>query len=50
MGVLNAHRRFVWPAYNVADAALVVGVILLVLVLGRRPEPARGKARTRGSR
>lgn len=48
--VMHWQRRFVWPAYNVADAALVVGVAMLILVLGRRPEPARGKAKTRGSR
>lgn len=28
-----------WPHYNVADAVLVAGVILLLLVLGRKPDP-----------
>jgi len=41
--VMHWQRRLVWPAYNVADAALVAGVILLVLVLGRKPEAASGK-------
>ena len=32
----------VWPAFNVADIAIVVGVLVLVLVLERRDEsPAR---------
>lgn len=38
--LMHFHRKYVWPAYNVADAALVVGVILLVLVLGRKREQA----------
>ena len=51
--VMHWRHKYVWPAYNVADAALVVGVILLILVLGRRPEPAaqtKSRARARGSR
>ena len=50
--LMHFHRKYVWPAYNVADVALVVGVGLLILVLGRRPEGAArqgGKARGRGS-
>jgi signal peptidase II len=43
--LMHFHRKYVWPAYNVADIALVVGVGLLILVLGRRPDaaPARGR-------
>jgi signal peptidase II len=48
--VMHWQRKAVWPAYNVADAALVVGVAMLILVLGRKPEarparPAQGKRR-----
>ena len=48
------HPRWRWPHYNVADALLVAGVILLLLVLGRKPKtdkaeparkPSKGKAR-----
>jgi signal peptidase II len=42
--VMHWQHKYVWPAYNVADAALVVGVILLILVLGRKPEAAAAKA------
>lgn len=41
--VMHWHRKYTWPAYNVADAELVAGVILLLLVLGRKPEPAPAK-------
>jgi signal peptidase II len=30
-----------WPAFNVADSAITVGVVALVWVLERRPRPAR---------
>lgn len=44
--VMHFHRKYVWPAYNVADVALVAGVGLLILVLGRRQEAApAGKKR-----
>ena len=48
--VMHWQHRYAWPAYNVADGALVIGVILLILVLGRSPEPARGKAKARSAR
>ncbi len=54
--IMHWQRKYVWPAYNVADAALVAGVILLILVIGRNPPEeapakagkARGKARGKG--
>jgi signal peptidase II len=46
--LMHFHRKYVWPAYNVADIALVVGVGLLILVLGRRPEGATQDGRGRG--
>ena len=52
--IMHWQRKYVWPAYNVADAALVAGIILLVLVLGRNPPPeppkapkAKGKAKAK---
>jgi len=45
--LMHFHRKYVWPAYNVADVALVVGVGLLILVLGRRQE---GQARQSGAK
>jgi signal peptidase II len=43
---VDVHWREVyhWPAFNVADAAISVGVVLLAaqLALGRRAEVARG--------
>lgn len=44
--LMHWQHKYVWPAYNVADAALVVGVGLLVIVLGRKPE-APGQTRRR---
>lgn len=38
--LMHWQRKYFWPAYNVADTALVVGVILLILVMGRKPEAA----------
>jgi signal peptidase II len=35
--------KVAWPVYNVADAELVAGVALLILVLGRKPETAQPK-------
>ena len=43
--VMHWHQKFSWPAYNVADAVLVVGVGLLVIVLGRKPQAARAKTK-----
>jgi signal peptidase II len=46
--LMHFHRKYIWPAYNVADVALVAGVGLLILVLGRRQEgaaPAKGKGK-----
>lgn len=41
--IMHWQRKYVWPAYNVADAALVAGIILLILVLGRNPPPEPAK-------
>ncbi len=50
--LMHWQHKHVWPAYNVADVALVVGVGLLVIVLGRKPEgaAARGKRKAKSSR
>jgi signal peptidase II len=46
--VMHFHRKYIWPAYNVADVALVIGVIMMMLVIGRKPEePIRKKSRRR---
>ncbi|MEO6323400.1 MAG: signal peptidase II, partial [Thermoanaerobaculia bacterium] len=34
---VGSHR---WPAFNVADSAITVGVCLLALDIWRKPEPA----------
>jgi signal peptidase II len=43
--VMHWQRKAQWPAYNVADAALVAGVVLLLLVLGRGDKTAKATAR-----
>jgi signal peptidase II len=43
--LMHWQHKYVWPAYNFADAALVVGVGLLVLVLGRKPEAEAARRR-----
>ncbi|MCC6751204.1 MAG: signal peptidase II [Deltaproteobacteria bacterium] len=48
--VMHWQRKAVWPAYNVADVALVIGVGLLVIVLGRKPVPAKAQPRSRRSK
>ena len=47
--VMHWHRKYQWPAYNVADAALVVGVGLLVAVMGRKPKQQPSKRKKRKS-
>jgi signal peptidase II len=32
--------RYSWPAFNVADSAIVVGVLVLLLLMRRKPEKA----------
>jgi signal peptidase II len=36
--VMHYQHKFTWPAYNVADIVLVIGVGLLILVFGRKHE------------
>jgi len=36
--VMHWQRKAQWPAYNVADAALVFGVALMIFALGRKPD------------
>ena len=38
--VMHWHRKIQWPAYNVADAALVVGIGILLIVLGKKRSSA----------
>ncbi|MFH1132297.1 MAG: signal peptidase II [Pseudomonadota bacterium] len=35
------HRKVHWPTFNIADAALVVGVGFLLIVLGHNPDTKR---------
>ena len=47
--VMHWQRKFVWPAYNVADAALVVGVALLLLAMsGQRAQASAGGDKSSG--
>lgn len=39
--------KYKWPHYNVADAVLVAGVILLLFVLSKKPEPAPAATKPR---
>ena len=48
--VMHWQHSFIWPAYNVADALLVVGVALMILVLGRAPDGAKAPARPRSAK
>jgi signal peptidase II len=41
--VLWKVQDFKWPQFNVADAALVVGVIILFLDIGKKKEPTKAK-------
>jgi signal peptidase II len=36
--VMHYQHKFTWPAYNIADVVLVIGVGLLILVFGRKQE------------
>jgi signal peptidase II len=45
--VMHWQRKAQWPAYNIADAALVAGVILLILVLGK--DKKKQEAAAKGS-
>jgi signal peptidase II len=38
--VMHFHHKYTWFPYNIADAELVFGVALMILVLGRKPEAA----------
>lgn len=53
--LMHWQRKYVWPAYNIADAALVVGVGLLFIALsGQSTQPmgsrTKGKTRSRKRR
>lgn len=48
--LMHFHRKYIWPAYNVADVALVVGVGLLILVLGRKKESSKSRSTGRRKR
>lgn len=41
--VMHWQQRYVWPAYNVADVALCVGVGLLLLTMGAQPAGSGGR-------
>lgn len=42
--VLWRYKTTEWPVFNVADVALVVGVILMFFDVGREPKAAKAKA------
>jgi signal peptidase II len=44
--VMHWRHRYSWPAYNVADAALVVGVGLLLIALSAKQDGARAAGST----
>jgi len=51
--VMHFHHKYTWFPYNIADAALVFGVGLMVLVLGRKPDAAAtptARGRDKGGR
>ncbi|MBI2214593.1 MAG: signal peptidase II [Acidobacteria bacterium] len=37
-------KPYHWPAFNVADSAICVGIVLLLLDMWRKPEPSEAKA------
>ena len=43
--VMHWRDSFYWPAYNIADVALVVGVGLLIIAMGGKPKGAAESAR-----
>lgn len=47
--VMHWQHKYTWPAYNVADAALCVGVGLLIIAIGGKQQADR-PARSRGKR
>ncbi|MGK2858041.1 MAG: signal peptidase II [Thermoanaerobaculia bacterium] len=42
--VLVGGKSYHWPAFNVADSAICVGIGLLLLDMWRKPEPSEAKA------
>jgi signal peptidase II len=46
--VMHFHHKYTWFPYNIADAELVFGVGLMVLVLGRKQEEAAAPSSRRG--
>lgn len=39
--VMHWKYKHSWPAYNIADAALVIGVGLMLIALSREPKPTK---------
>jgi signal peptidase II len=42
--VVVGTKPYHWPAFNVADSAICVGIGLLLLDMWRKPEPNEAKA------
>jgi signal peptidase II len=42
--VVIGGKQYHWPAFNVADSAICVGIGLLLLDMWRKPEPSEAKA------
>ena len=36
--IMHWHKTYQWPAYNIADAELVVGIALLLIIMGNQPK------------
>jgi signal peptidase II len=42
--VVVGGKAYHWPAFNVADSAICIGIFLLLLDLWRKPEPTEANA------
>lgn len=47
--VMHWQRKHQWPAYNVADVALVAGVLMLVLALGQKKDDSSARRKRRAA-